>query len=474
MIPIDFTPSDGTTKLNPQPIHPIETPLPEPLSEPPVSEVPTPSLLNNPENDVFQQSTPVADAVDTVKPSGTLRSSEVIPDTKVTAEAKEWVESFTAKVNEEVGKLSPAQQALFDTKMGNSYFVMIQHWDKNGQVNDLDQLKAAYEGVYKDSLAQVKETENIWQEPPTLSRFTGERRQELYETLTKDLTPTQLEYFRRQSTQAFTDLDNPLGLMHRHPSAEVEDYAFGLIENFNTKWTEFREQILDPRKFDLEQWNAELGKKYTQGFTTEQYEQLEPQLKEFSSNLMKHFSKKHEGKEPSADDLVELRQAFEDGLAEIVFSIKTPLGGRIRLNEDPADRILQRLEERNKPTPPKATTYYGGGGGGGYRKAAKADTPVEVKAPEAPDVTVPENVSKTVKEGTKTLEKEGGPVKVALAVGAGALAIGAGVWVYLQNKASQVVASTVAPTIAQGGKDPNALPSSLAPTTPAPSKIIVA
>jgi uncharacterized protein HemX len=89
-------------------------------------------------------------------------------------------------------------------------------------------------------------------------------------------------------------------------------------------------------------------------------------------------------------------------------------------------------------------------------------------------VTVPENVSKTVKKGAQNLEKEGGPVKVALAVGAGALAIGAGVYYYLQNKASQVVASTVATAIPKK-QDPNApLPSSLAPTIPAPSKIIVA
>ncbi|XVJ51634.1 MAG: hypothetical protein HEQ32_05985 [Vampirovibrio sp.] len=134
--------------------------------------------------------------------------------------------------------------------------------------------------------------------------------------------------------------------------------------------------------------------------------------------------------------------------------------------------MVKRLDERNQPTSPKATPYYGGGGGGySPKKAPKVDPPVDV--PKAPDVKVPENVSKTVKEGAKTLEKEGGPVKVVLAVGAGALAIGAGVWVYLQNKASQVVASTVATAVPKK-QDPNALPSSLAPTTPAPSKIIVA
>jgi hypothetical protein len=242
--------------------------------------------------------------------------------------------------------------------------------------------------------------------------------------------------------------------MYQYPSAKVDTHALELVEKFNTKLKGLREQILDPRKFNLDQWRAKLEKKYTQGLTEVQHTQFDSLFTPFLESLLDDTAQKYQETKPSADELLLIIQALEDGVAKIANDIKN---------------------FQKSPQP----VYYGGGGGG-YKKAPKADTtPVEVNSSELlkkeglPEF--PEDVSKTVKEGTKTLEKEGGPVKVVLGGGAVLLAIGAGVWYYLQNQASQVVASTVAPTIAQGGKDPNApLPTSLAPTTPTPPKIIVA
>lgn len=437
----DSTPPTSTPRVKALTTYSETSPLAV-APESPISEV----------TDTFEKATLLEDAVKTpenhIPVESPLNNIEDVNPKDLSAQTDEWVKTLYEKT---LDGLSGKQQVLFKKELDKNWSVIMQHLDEKNDYIDHEAFKKAYQGLVDHSLDQVQGTKDVWQDSPPLPKSLQGLRERLYESLTKNLSKIQSDYFQRHSDQEFKELETKLGLMYQYPSAKVDTHALELVEKFNTKLKGLREQILDPRKFNLDQWRAKLEKKYTQGLTEVQHTQFDSLFTPFLESLLDDTAQKYQETKPSADELLLIIQALEDGVAKIANDIKN----------------FQK-------SPPKATTYYGGGGGGGYRKAAKADTPVEVKAPEAPDVTVPENVSKTVKEGTKTLEKEGGPVKVALAVGAGALAIGAGVWVYLQNKASQVVASTVAPTIAQGGKDPNALPSSLAPTTPAPSKIIVA
>jgi hypothetical protein len=115
----DSTPPTSTPRVKAYTTYSETSPLAV-APESPVSEVPPLETLKQ---DTFPQSTPVADAVGTVKPSETLdsvepplRSLEIedVPDKPLTAEAKAWIETL---LTEKLEGLTEKQRALFLEKI---------------------------------------------------------------------------------------------------------------------------------------------------------------------------------------------------------------------------------------------------------------------------------------------------------------------------------------------------------------------
>ncbi|XVJ51633.1 MAG: hypothetical protein HEQ32_05980 [Vampirovibrio sp.] len=324
--PSDGIPSTPPPKLKPRPIHPTETPLPEPMSEsvPLPLEISTPTPLNQPENDVFQPSTQVADVADAVKPSETLGSVEApfrsleiedVPDKPLTAEAKVWMETL---LPEKLEGLTEKQSELFLERFENYSFALAPYLDKNNQITHLEEFKTAYEGLVDHSVAQVLAKEDSWQKSPTLPKPIKDLRKGIEETLTQGFTETQLKYFQGISAPIFEILDIHLDSIYQFPSEPVYNYALDLIQQYGKEAQGVRDYILDPSQIDFaDKWIPHIFEQHTQNLSKEEISAFESKFNPLVSSFLEVLKTNSEkqSNNPLPDTILKFMMDFEDGVA---------------------------------------------------------------------------------------------------------------------------------------------------------------